>query len=258
MNSHAYRYELIENKKGMFDNYVDMAYILTMEESSRRDHYMNQIEKYIPHKTITIQYNKGFKKSNKKLYKQDSVHDLNDAYYHVFLNALKNNYKNIIVFEDNFIFDNTINQYIVDNIGQFIKNNPYHLYHLGPSFHISMPNITSLSHLKSYILFSSHAVIYNRDYIYHYIKKYEIGFKLQTDHIWSGLNILKYAYYKPLCFQIYEDTENRDNWICSNIAIKIINLLKLDKQYKPGFTILNIISYIVSFHLIYIFLTFYL
>ena len=258
MNSHAYRYELIEKKKGMFDNYVDMAYILTMEDSSRRDHYMNQIINYIPHKTITIQHNKGFKKSNKKLYKQDSVHDLNDAYYHVFLNALKNNYKNIIVFEDDFIFDDTINEYIIDDIGNFITKNSYHIYHLGSPFHISMPNITSLSHIKSLFIISSHGVIYNRDFAYYYIKNYERGISLQYDFAWNSLSILKFTYYKQLCFQISPDTENRDNWICSNIAIKIINLLKLDKQYKPGFTILNVISFIVSFHLIYIFLKFYL
>ena len=97
MNSHAYRYELIENKKGMFDKYIDMVYILTIENSPRREHYMNQINKYCPHKNITIQYNKGYKLCKKKLYKQDSSYDLNDAYYHAFLNSLQNNYKHIII-----------------------------------------------------------------------------------------------------------------------------------------------------------------
>ena len=39
MNSHAYRYEVINNEKGMFDNYVDMAYILTLENSKRKNVY---------------------------------------------------------------------------------------------------------------------------------------------------------------------------------------------------------------------------
>ena len=33
MNKNAYRYEIIENNEGMFDNYVDIVYILTMENS---------------------------------------------------------------------------------------------------------------------------------------------------------------------------------------------------------------------------------
>ncbi len=257
MNSHAYRYEIINNKKGMFDNYIDMVYILTMEDSSRRAHYMNQINTYIPHNTITIQHNKGFKKCKKQLKKQNTINDLNDAYYHVFLDALKHNYKNIIVFEDDFYFDDTINQYIVDDIGQFIKNNPYHVYNLGPIFHISAPNVSSLNHIKSYFLLTSHGVIYNRDYVYYFIKTYEKGFIMQNDHIWLNLSILKYSYYKPLCFQKFEDTENRTNKLFSKYIIKIYTLLNLDKYHQPGYTILNIVSYIVSFHLIYIFLCFY-
>ena len=102
MNQHSYRYELIKNEKGMFDNYIDMIYILTMENSTRKEHYMNQINTYIPHKNILIQYNKGFKNCHKKLVKQDTMNDLNDAYYHAFLNASNNDYKNIIIFEDDF------------------------------------------------------------------------------------------------------------------------------------------------------------
>jgi hypothetical protein len=257
MNNYAYRYEVINNEKGMFDNYVDMAYILTLENSKRRTKYMNQIEQYIPHKTITIQHNKGYKLCKKQLQKQDSINDLNDSYYHVFLNALKNNYKNIIVFEDDFFFDD-INQYIVDDIGNFIKNNPYHVYNLGPIFHISIPNLLSPSHIKSYVMSSTHAVIYSRDYAYHFIKKYEIGFTLPVDIIWNDLSIIKYSYYKQVCFQLCEQTPNRDNWIFSNYMVKIISFLKLDKYHQPGYKLLNIVSFIISFHLIYLFLRFYL
>jgi hypothetical protein len=252
MNKHSYRYELIKNENGMFDNYVDMVYILTMEDSNRKEQYMKQINTYIPHKNILIQYNKGFKNCKKELNKQDTINDLNDAYYHAFLNALQQNYKNIIIFEDDFLFDHNINQFIVDYIGKFIKNNDYHIYHLGSIFHISIPTLSM--HLKSYFLVSSHGVIYNRDYIYYYIKKYEKGLNKPNDMVWNDLNIIKYTYYKPLCFQIATETENSSNWILSSIIIKINKLLNLHKNYQPGYKIYNIISLIISFHLIYLFL----
>jgi len=263
MNSHSYRFEIIERKNGMFDKYIDMVYILTLEDSPRRNNYMTQIEKFNIHKTITIQHNKGFKNCKKKLSKQNTVNDLNDAYYHVFLNALQNNYKNIIVFEDDFFFDDTINQYIVDDIGQFITNNPYHLYNLGTTFSISIPNLSvslssSLCHLRSYFSLVSHSVIYNRDYVYYYIKQYEKGFKQSNDVLWLNLSIIKYIYYKPLCFQLFERTENSKNWIFSEQVFKMIYFFKLDKNNYPGYHIGNIISYIVSFHIIYILLCFYL
>jgi hypothetical protein len=258
MNSHAYRYEVINNEKGMFDNYVDMAYILTLENSKRKNVYMNQIEKYKPHKTITIQYDKGFKLCKKQLQKQDSINDINDSYYHIFLNALQKNYKNIIIFEDDFFFDDTINQYIVDDIGNFIKNNPYHVYNLGPIFHISIPNLISPCHIKSYLSTAAHASIYSRDYAYHFIKIYEKGFTMQCDLIWNDLSIIKYSYYKQLCFQLFEQTPNRENWFLSKYLIQLHSLLKLDKYHQPGYKLLNIVSFIISFHLIYLFLRFYL
>ena len=256
MNQHSYRYELIKNEKGMFDNYIDMVYILTMENSKRKEHYMNQINTYVPHKNILIQYNKGFKNCHKKLIKQDTINDLTDAYYHAFLNAYNYNYKNIIIFEDDFFFDHTINQYIVDDIGNFITNNKYHVYNLGCLFHLSIPNFSV--NLKSLFNTSSHAVIYNRDYLYYYINKYEKGFSTANDTIWNNLNIIKYNYYKPLCFQLFEDTENRNNWIAKDIIVYIYELLKLHKSHNPGYFIFNIISHIISFHLIYIFAILYI
>jgi hypothetical protein len=252
MNKNSYRYELIKNKKGMFDNYIDMVYILTMENSDRKEHYMNQINKYTPHKNILIQYNKGYKYCKKQLYKQTSLYDLNDAYYHAFLHSLKHNYKHIIIFEDDFFFDDTINQYIVDDIGKFITNNDYHIYHLGNPFHISIPTFST--HIRNIIEILTHGVIYSRDYSYYYIKKYEKGIKISNDLIWNDLNIIKYSYYKPLCFQTFPNTINRNTWPLKEITIPILELLNLNKSHNPGFKIFNLISLIISFHLIYLFL----
>ncbi len=251
MNKHSYRYELIKNKKGLFDNYIDVVYILTLEDSPRKESYMNQINTYLPHKNILIQYNKGYKKCNKKLYKQTSLYDLNDAYYHAFLHSINNNYKNIIIFEDDFFFDHNINQYIVDDIGNFIQNNKYHIYHLGNVFGIPIPAFTT--NIRTLLLVVAHAAIYNIDYINFYIKKYENNMKIANDLLWNDINIIKYTYYKPLCFQILMPTENRNTW-AGSIFIPFIEFLKIDKFHYPGFTILNILSYLVSFIIILIFI----
>jgi hypothetical protein len=228
MNKESYKYEIIKSDIGMFDSYIDLVYIIA--EENNKEHIINQINKYKPHKKILIQY------SIKK--------NINEAYYNVFLNALKHNYKNIIIFEDDFTFDYNINQLVVDDIGNFIKNNNYHIYHLGSLFHISVPSISM--HLKSFYITSSHGVIYNRDYVYNYIKKYESGFKNAIDKVWLDLNIIKYTYIKPLCFKK----------ISSNNKIfgKVIELFNLNKHHNPGYKIFNIISLIISFHLIYLFL----
>ncbi len=239
MNKDSYRYEMIENEKGMFDNFIDMAYILTMEDSNRKDSYMNQINTYKPHKNILIQYNKGYKKSVKKLKKQATANDLSDAYYHAFLNAYNNNYNNIIIFEDDFFFDNTINQKIVNSIGNFITKNEYHIYSLGSPAHLTIP--TFGEHLIAYYYTSSHAVIYNRKYIEYYIDKYEKDLIDVCDEAWNYINIIKYIYYKPLCFQTFPETENRKSWKNAVFTIWFNKIVKLDEQHQPGYYITNVI-----------------
>lgn len=223
----AFRYETINTEHGMFDNYIDIVYILGTENN--KEHVMDKINTYNIHKNIIIQYSIN--------------NNMNEAYYNVFLDALQHNYKNIIIFEDDFMFDYNINQFVVDDIGNFIKNNNYHIYHLGGLFHISVPSISM--HLKSYYITSSHGVIYNRDYVYHYIKKYENGLKTANDKVWLDLNIIKYTYYKPLCYQKCQGL---------NIFNKVIESFNLNKNPSVCYKIFNIISLIISFHLIYLFL----
>lgn len=256
MNKHSYRYETIESDTGMFDNYIDMVYVLTMEDSKRREHYMEQINTYKIHKKILIQHNKGFKKCKKKLYKQNSLYDLNDAFYHAFLNAKHNNYKNIIIFEDDFFFDEQINKYIVDDIGNFIKTNKYHVYNFGNVYGIPIPIFST--HTRNLFLNCAHGVIYNINYFNYYIDKYQNTMTCANDFIWNNFNIIKYNYYKPLCFQLFTDTENSSTWpLIGKIFIPFMNYIKMDKTHRPGFDIFNIASYISSFIIIYILIKIY-
>jgi hypothetical protein len=251
MNSHAYRYEIINNKNGLFDDYIDMVYILTLEDSSRRQNYMNQINKYNIHKNIIIQHNKGYKNSKKQLYNQDTISDINDSFYHAFYHAKQNNYQNIIIFEDDFEFNDTINSNIVNNIGNFIKNNKFHIYHLGSIFHISYPTIY-LGHLISVFITSAHGVIYNNKYIDYYINQYEKGMSIPNDQVWLDLKIIKYTYYKPLCFQVFGETKNRNNWKFKEIILKIFELVNLHKSHSPGYSIFNGVSYVISISIVLI------
>ena len=248
-NKHSYRYEHIESKNGLFDNYVDMSYILTMENSTRRNNYMGQLLQYNPHKHVTIQHNTGFKHCNKQLYNQNTVHDINDAYYHVFLHAKSHNYNNIIIFEDDFFFDN-VEKADVHEIGMFITNNNYHIYNLGPALDISMPY--TFKHHQSVFTTSAQGVIYNVKYFDFFIKIYNKGFNMMYDIVWNSVDVLKFRYYKPICFQLYEMTENIKNWGFSNVAIFFIKLLNLDKSHYPGWHVLNMLSYVITIIVLYI------
>ena len=239
MNS-CYEYIDYRISNGLFDNFIDMVYILTLENSTRTNNYMNQIHKYKISSRITIQVNKGYKKCCKKLYQQNSVYDICDSYYNAFKHAKYNNYKTILIFEDDFFFDN-INKSTIDEIELFITNNKYHVYNLGPTFHISLPY--TILHHRSFFYMAAHAAIYSHLYIDYYIENYS-KIKYSYDVIWNNINIIKYKYYKPLCYQLFIKTDNSQLWPGGELTYSIIKLLNMNKHHQPGFNICNYGTYL--------------
>lgn len=270
----CYRMNTLYFDKGMFDEYIDMVYILTMENSIRESEYLYQLNTYKPLSKVIIQYNKGFKLCSKKLYRQKPWADLNDSYLHVFLHAQKNNYSNILIFEDDFFFDNSMNQDSykkhVTRIGKFITNNKYHVYNLAPLYHISIPSII---HIKCIKYGSSHACIYSKLYIEWFIKNYN-NFNNSCDITWNNINIIKYKYYKCLCFQTHPITDNilsidsddqpgfRKTQIIVKLYVYFINKLKLynKENAKNFYNTNNINFYIISYSLLFflVFIIYYL
>ena len=248
-NSHSYRYIYIDGtnqsgSKGTFRTgiklqYIDMIYILTLENSNRlSNNRLYELHNF----NITIQVNKGYKNCKKNLYKQTSIYDINDAFYHCFLHANNMNYKNIMILEDDFQFDNINILNILNEIGSFINNNKYDIYHLGPVMHFSVP--FTFKHHRCLFMQSAHSCIYSINYINYYIEKYNNKLTQRNDMLWNDINIIKYKYYRPVCYQLFPETENQKDW--TNIFITLfIKFFKLDKYYFPGYIIFNIVSYLI-------------
>jgi hypothetical protein len=60
------------------------------------------------------------------------------------------------------------------------------------------------------------------------------------------MNITKYMYHEPLCYQLFPETENQKSWMSffglKDILILLIKLCKLDVKEEPGYTIFYNIS----------------
>ena len=92
-----------------------------IENSKRKLDYENQLKKYIPTKIVYIVVNKGYKKCAKNLVKQQSNYDLMDANLNIMNHVLKNNYENILILEDDFIFNDVlIESKILNEIKDFL------------------------------------------------------------------------------------------------------------------------------------------
>ena len=128
-------------------------------------------------------------------------------------------------------------------------------YFLGCIAHILIPynNDTHLNILSG----GCHCIIYSKS-----AREYILNNKFIPKNDWDTYNkfiflmgITKYIYYKPLCYQSHEITENRQNSpkipLTNYTAGDLFNKwLKLDENVEPGYSISYYYSTILGYILI--------
>ena len=257
-NLKCYDFKKYILKKGEFDEEIDATYIIHLKNNNRLDHILEQLTLYQPTKTIYIVFNEGFKKCSKSKFIKSTVDDLIDANYQILKHANRMNYNNILVLEDDFIFNAEIKQ---DNhkkqIIKFLKNNknnPF-MYLLGCAPILLVPY--NDYHYKPLLSGGMHAVIYNKQ-----MRDIVISIDQKKILDWDELGSwfrYKYTYYMPLCYQLFPETENSKSWgknnsylieYCKQLGPTFLKMLQLDKKTEPGYKILYIISKCLFFIII--------
>jgi len=262
----CYTFKKITYTDGLFNKSIDATYIIHLDGNGRLDSINKQLSDYHITNTVYILFNKGFKKCKKELKLQRSDYDLIDANIEIFNHSKKNNYSNILILEDDFIFNKHIKSSIhINNINNYLIKNSHakFVYHLGAIPFFVIPH--NLYTYKS-ICFATHATVFTKksqDYIIEYFsKKY-----IDDWDIFILKHIPRYIYYRPLCYQTIPETENKSNWslppILADINTKIIKLLNLNNEVEPGTTyiymfakIVSIITFIFIIFIIYILLSY--
>jgi len=258
-NLKCYEFKSIKFKNGLFDETVDATYIINLVGNDRYNNIINQINEYNPTRQVYILLNQGFKKCNKTKNIVYPANDLIDAFLQIFRHANDKKYENILILEDDFIFNKKIkNKKHINSINKFLKKKQGEdfIYYLGCIPFLMLPNISNLKHFSHILSVGTHSVIYSkkmrqnmmnnyRDIIYKY-KDWDLNVNNQKD---------KYVYYKCLCYQLFTETENSKYWNISHpilhffakIFINLIKILKLNKQVEPGYSILYTISQSIIF-----------
>lgn len=254
-NKKCYDFKKIINEEGFLDKSVDATYIIHLKDNGRINHVYSQLDEFTPTKTIYLVINDGFKKCNKKLIEQVSYQDLTDAFLQCFKHANRNNYDNILILEDDFIFNPSIKEKSnYESIHSFLnkKKTDEFIYYLGCNPILVFPYTYDGMHYLSCKSLSMHAIIYSK-------KAREKNLDLNLKH-WDVIiekSIeTKYMFHKPLCYQTYPDTENKQTWgekdsiVISYIKNAIIKNLNLDKEVEPGFSILYFFAKLLSFFIL--------
>jgi hypothetical protein len=259
VSTQCYNFKKIKYNTGLLDEAVDATYIIHLEGNGRYDDIINQLKTYHPTKEVYILFNKGYKKCKKDEHIKLPAHDLVDAFLHVFKHAKNENYDNILILEDDFIFTEKIKKTSTQqDICTFLNDNKDkdYQYFLGCLPFLQLPCTLDSKHFINICSGGTHAVIYtkkNRE------RLLEVNQKDITDWDWySFTHLRRYTYCEPLCYQLFPDTDNSNNWhkdnyifhMMSKLAKKILKLFKLDTQIEPGYSIFYILSKVFAFTII--------
>lgn len=255
MNDHCYHVDTLTFQKGLLDNGIDAVYILLLKGSDRTAKAYSQIHAYKLSKKYHVIVNSGYKKCNKQLCDQKSFYDLMDANVYAMKHADKMGYENVMILEDDYVFDDRIRDPVVisDLVG-FWKNRLFHLYSLGSVNWIQTDIFTK--HPKIINSGSTHSMVFSKMGRSQILREFRRDpcmksppnlFNGFMGHDWwyNFVVVHKYVYYKPLCYQTFPLTENREVWNTPLID-RLLKLLNLETQVQPGWDIMYIIMYVLN------------
>ena len=268
-NLKCYEFKNLKFDNGLFDETVDATYIINLVGNGRYDNIIKQINEFKPTSEVYILLNQGFKKCNKTKHIVYPADDLNDAFFQIFRHANDKNYENILILEDDFIFNKEIkNKKHINSINNFLKKKQGEdfMYFLGCLPFLMLPNITNLKHTNLLSSGGTHSVIYSKKNRQNTMDNFkDIIFKYKDWDLYAQHQKNRYAYYKCLCYQLFPETQNGQKWGGSNPIVyflmticgkKMIKLFKLDQKVEPGYSIFYGFSKSIMFILAIIFIYF--
>jgi hypothetical protein len=259
MTNKCYRYEKILYKDGLFNKSIDATYIINLEGNGRLDYIMKQLEEYHPTNIVYIVFNKGFKKCKKADFIINPPYDLVDANLNIFKHAKDNNYDNILILEDDFIFNSEIkSDFHINNINNFLekKKNKLFQYYIGCVPYLMIP-YDNYNYIQKST--GTHSTVFSKNLREDLLNTDQM--KITDWDTYNNYNYVnRYAYYKPLCYQLFPETENSKYWgkngsfripmiFMGNAIKKVFIYFKMNEQPEPGFYIFYLFSKII-FHIL--------
>jgi hypothetical protein len=243
----CYRFEPHRFQDGLFKQ-IDATFIIHLEGNGRLKQVKEQLDKIHPTNLVYILHNKGYKKCSKTDISTPPI-DLVDAFLQCLKFAETHGMQNVLILEDDFQFhkDTSDHSLKVDNFLSIHTNESF-LYYLGTVPYLQYP--VGENTYRILMATGTHACVYTP------LLRKELLLKPQEEikdwDVYMNFNAVRYAYYKPLCIQLFPETENQQHWMYggSTILKTIFKALGMDKQAEPGYTIFYIFSKIFFFAII--------
>ena len=258
MTTTCYEYEEYIFNNPLLD--IDATYIIHLIGNGRYDSIIKQLHKFPISKKVFIVLNKGYKNCNKSISITKSTLDIIDVNLEIFKHAKE--MKNILILEDDFIFDNKILEIKHQkNINYFIKNKieSDFIYYIGIIPIMLLPH--DFYNYRLIIGIGAHSVIYSKKFREKTIKniKNNEKIKIKDWDLYLNSSWSRYVYYIPLCYQLFPHTENSNHWGDHNFILYylaifskfIFEIIQLDKSIT-AYSYIYFLSKIIILFLLFI------
>jgi hypothetical protein len=263
-NEKCYKFKKIIFKENLFT--IDATYVIHLNKNGRFNNIINQLKEFKPTNIVYILFNKGYKNCKKTNNIKYPAHDLIDCFFQIFKHSKNKNYNNILILEDDFIFDkNKIsNKNHIFNINNFLekKINSNFTYYLGCVPWLISPIDFKFLHFRNFGSTGTHSVVYSKIFREYLLNNYS---KIKHIKDWDVLIYMfsknKYVYHTPLCYQLFPDTENSKTSGNFNLIFNylrhipkiIFKILNLHNSIEPGYSILYTFSKVLFFFILILF-----
>jgi hypothetical protein len=226
MNDYCYTYEVLKSGPPIFPM-IDCVYVIIMNNSKYEERVRDQLTKYPLGQRILLQKNAGFKRCRKSIARQDTIADLVDSNYTFLINAIQNNYRRILVLEEDFIISPKLgDKDVMRDIQSFLTVHEPEALLLGSVLWRTGAQIHNFKEVE--IKLGTHAIIYNHvgiQKLYDLITR-KMNTAIDID-ILTNDYLKMYSYKLPLIIQVFGGTENQQNW-----GIHIPNKKKRERSVK--------------------------
>ena len=211
MNDYCYTYEVLKSGRPIFPM-IDCVYVMIMNNSKYEERVRDQLAKYPLGQKILLQKNAGFKRCQKSIIRQDTIADLVDSNYTFLTNAIQNNYRRILVLEEDFIISPKLgDKDVMRDIQSFLTVHDPEALLMGSVLWRTGAQIGDFKEVE--LKLGAHAIIYNNvgiQKLYDLITR-KMNMVIDVD-ILTNHYLKMYCYKLPLIIQVYGGTENQKNW----------------------------------------------
>lgn len=238
---------------------ISATYVLHLDGNGRYDQIVGELNEIRPSEVVWILHNKGFRKCTKNDRITIPPQDIVDAYIVIFQHADKQGYKNILILEDDFLFDvdrcqnTTYVNHIESFLSEIADKDQDIMYHIGTLPIAQWPVPWNSQHNFILVSAGTHAAVYSKKYR-KWVQDSDVN-QIQDWDVYMIQRIGKrYCYQLPLVYQLFPDTDNSRYWGYHDTIMKSLscvfhflnnNWLELDTKVEPGYSTYYMASKIV-------------